>query len=289
ILDCRDRVIVALVGPPRDGDGVAEDKTWGAAMARIPALFDKVRQKAELQPSVDPSTGEPPRRGHFASLSFGVSFGGGQPVRCYHVSDKHREAVGRILQSGDVKRLAGLQSCALRFYFPKAFDHMVDALRKIRANAKEPFNFSVSEYPTATANLGPRTACVAHNDSEDYPGLPCAITALGDFDPKRGGHLILWDLELIVRFPAGCTALLSSAGLRHGNTSIAEDQRRYSFTQYCPGGLFRWHRYQGKLVKDLERSERAKMDEEGDDGWEDQLSRFSTPTELKAHRERLRG
>jgi hypothetical protein len=48
----------------------------------------------------------------------------------------------------------------------------------------------------------------------------CAITALGDFDPDKGGHLILWDLKLIIRFPPGSTILIPSTLIHHSNTSI---------------------------------------------------------------------
>jgi hypothetical protein len=66
------------------------------------------------------------------------------------------------------------------------------------------------------------------------------VTALGAFDYKKGGHLILWDCHLVIEFPPGCTILLPSAILMHSNTSILPKETRYSFTQYTAGGLFRW-------------------------------------------------
>jgi hypothetical protein len=69
----------------------------------------------------------------------------------------------------------------------------------------------------------------------------CAVTAFGDFNPKRGGHLILWECGLVVEFPPGSTILLPSATISHSNTTLQnEDERRYSFTQYTAGGIFRW-------------------------------------------------
>ncbi|KAF8139523.1 hypothetical protein K438DRAFT_1785611 [Mycena galopus ATCC 62051] len=68
----------------------------------------------------------------------------------------------------------------------------------------------------------------------------CSITALGNFDADYGGHLVLWDLKLVIRFPAGSTILLPSATLRHSNVGIAEEETRYSFTQFSAAGLFRW-------------------------------------------------
>lgn len=38
----------------------------------------------------------------------------------------------------------------------------------------------------------------------------CAITTLSDYDPKAGGHLVLWDLKLVIEFPPGSTILILS-------------------------------------------------------------------------------
>jgi len=68
----------------------------------------------------------------------------------------------------------------------------------------------------------------------------CSITALGNFDFTRGGHLILWDCKLILEFPPGATILIPSAAIFHSNIPIAAGERRYLFTQYTAGSLFRW-------------------------------------------------
>ncbi|KAJ7635424.1 hypothetical protein B0H17DRAFT_1149698 [Mycena rosella] len=70
----------------------------------------------------------------------------------------------------------------------------------------------------------------------------CAIQALGRFDPTKGGHLVLWDLELIIEFPAGATILLPSAMIAHSNipVDVRNGEERASFMQYTPGGLLRF-------------------------------------------------
>lgn len=92
--------------------------------------------------------------------------------------------------------------------------------------------------PAAAYNLGPATVCLPHRDSANLSFGICAITALGRFDPKRGGHLVLRELGLAVEFPPGATALIPSAVLTHYNTKIQEGETRYSFTQYAAGSLF---------------------------------------------------
>ncbi len=78
----------------------------------------------------------------------------------------------------------------------------------------------------------------------------CAIQALGNFDPKKGGHIVLWELRLVVEFPPGALILIPSATITHSNTPVAEGESRSSFTQYMPGGLFRWVDYGYCLVEE---------------------------------------
>ena len=90
-------------------------------------------------------------------------------------------------------------------------------------------------------NLGPKTVTVKHRDKLNKLTGWCAITALGnDFDEDAGGHLVLWDLKLVIRFPPGATILIPSALLYHSNASLPDDQKRYSLTQYTSGDLLRW-------------------------------------------------
>jgi hypothetical protein len=65
------------------------------------------------------------------------------------------------------------------------------------------------------------------------------VTAFGDYDPDAEGHLILHDLKIFIRFPPGCTILLLSASLSHGNVPVAATSTRTSFTQYCQGAFIR--------------------------------------------------
>ncbi len=100
--------------------------------------------------------------------------------------------------------------------------------------------FKSSVFASTTYNLGPRTICLPHKDFANLAFGLCAVTALGRFDPTKGGHLILWELGLVIEFPPGSTILIPSAIITHSNTSILPDETRYSFTQYAAGGLFRW-------------------------------------------------
>ena len=109
--------------------------------------------------------------------------------------------------------------------------------------------FEKTIFTATTYNLGPKTACEPHLDSGNLAFGWCAISALGDFDFTKGGHLILWELGLVVEFPPGSTALIPSALVTHSNTAISATENRYSFTQYAAGALFQWVDYDFQTVE----------------------------------------
>lgn len=100
--------------------------------------------------------------------------------------------------------------------------------------------FKKSLFAATTFNLGPRTVCKPHVDSLNLSFGWCAVTALGDYDYKKGGHLILWDLKMAIEFPPGTTILLPSATLVHSNVAVGPHETRCSMTGYTAGGLFRF-------------------------------------------------
>lgn len=82
---------------------------------------------------------------------------------------------------------------------------------------------------------------------------------LGEFDYTKGGHLVLWEVQLVIEFPSGTTILLPSATISHSNVAIANNERRYSFTQYSAGGLFRWVNNNFQRAVDYKASLKAKV------------------------------
>ncbi|SJK99854.1 uncharacterized protein ARMOST_03165 [Armillaria ostoyae] len=104
-------------------------------------------------------------------------------------------------------------------------------------------NWANSIFACITFNFGPLMLCFHHMDSGNLPFGWCTITTLGKFNYRRGGHLVLWDLKLVINFPPGSTILIPSAILCHSNTSLTCGERRYSFMQYTLGALFHWVDY----------------------------------------------
>lgn len=110
----------------------------------------------------------------------------------------------------------------------------------------------------------------------------CSITALGSFDPKAGGHIVLHELELVIEFPPGSTVLIPSAIITHSNTKIQSGENRYSFTQYAAGSLFSYidnglkskRELMESLPKSTANSLRHAEASEGDRRWQAGLAMF---------------
>ncbi|KAF9488808.1 hypothetical protein BDN71DRAFT_1533657, partial [Pleurotus eryngii] len=122
-----------------------------------------------------------------------------------------------------------------------------------------------------------------HRDTMNLAGGWCAVSALGTFDHKQGGHIVLWDAKLVVEFPAGSTILIPLSAMMHSNVSIREGETRASFTQYVAGGIFRWVDNGCQRQADFQCIDpdgyRQRM-EERRNSWKKGLSMYSTLDEL---------
>ncbi|KAI9059332.1 hypothetical protein FKP32DRAFT_1580108, partial [Trametes sanguinea] len=227
ILDRDGRVFAVLGGQPRDRSWVDINSQLGNLIARSTASYPQTPHH---------------RRGHYIAVTTGISFGGGQERVSNLVNDPDTQAMlDSLLQQSAVRRIACFQNSIMRLFAPRLHAHYAETLDALCARHPElRRNFDRSDFACITFNMGPRTATIPHRDHLNLPFGWCAITALGDFDPERGGHLVLWDLQMLIEFPPMSTILIPSAILTHSNIDIGPQERRYSLTQYSAGGLFRW-------------------------------------------------
>ncbi|KAJ7066854.1 hypothetical protein B0H15DRAFT_794250 [Mycena belliarum] len=233
LVDNASRVIGVLGGRPKGRDYLRQ--TDEAARQ-----LESARHQLNFRP--DQANG---RRGAFASVSYGISYGGGQQVPG---NLTHTPAVSKIMEvlfeMQCFSRIAGFANGIFKAWNPAVhalYTLTLDALTYDHNPAlKRNFPATFSAFAAATLNFGPVTVTYPHIDALNLAWGWCAITALGNFNPDVGGHLVLWDLKLVIRFPAGSTILIPSAILRHSNIAIASGETRFSFTQYTAAGLFRW-------------------------------------------------
>ncbi|KAE9387346.1 hypothetical protein BT96DRAFT_1080389, partial [Gymnopus androsaceus JB14] len=129
----------------------------------------------------------------------------------------------------------------LRTYNPLLYDRYKQHQDLLHAH--EPHlrrNFPNSVWSSLTVNCGPQSTTNPHVDGSNVPDGWCPVLGVGTYNFRKGGHLVLPNLKLVLEFPPGCVIFLPSALLVHYNTPIQPGETRYSITQYTAGGLFRW-------------------------------------------------
>ncbi|KIY52347.1 hypothetical protein FISHEDRAFT_28449, partial [Fistulina hepatica ATCC 64428] len=274
IVDSDGRVVIVLAGQPDDVGWESVHDEVVEALRKAHAEVDWAKEK------------ENPR-GVFDSLFCGISYGGGQkhPKNLRH-EDETKRVLDALNNDPAIIRIAHFGSSIFRTWAPRLHAHYDEYLeRLLRWDPGLKRNFTRSVWAAIAYNFGPRTITRRHRDRGNIPYGWCCVTAIGNFDPTRGGHLVLWDLKRVIQFPPGSTIIIPSAIVEHSNTTIAPSEWRYSITQYTPGGLFRWVDQGFQTKKAMETAmtsdEQAANEERLSQRWAHGLALFSTVDELK--------
>ncbi|KAL1698750.1 hypothetical protein EV121DRAFT_274210 [Schizophyllum commune] len=228
------------------------------------------------------------RRGPFPATPHGHSYGGGQQEPM-SISEPPANAphFRRILEHPAMARISGYQNGVTLGWAPELHSFLRMNRRILRTQQPDlRHNFRSSVWSATTVNYGPQTATLPHKDYANLPWGWCPITALGNFDPKRGGHLVLWELRLVVEFPPGSTIIIPSGLITHSNVPVGPGETRFSVTQYTAGALIRWidQGFQTKeaFLASLTRKQRAAEQEKAKTRYMKGLAMFSTLTELRS-------
>ncbi|EJD39887.1 hypothetical protein AURDEDRAFT_44055, partial [Auricularia subglabra TFB-10046 SS5] len=128
-----------------------------------------------------------------------------------------------------------------RFWFPKLFALYQELEREL--NAKYPdMHGAFPGFPmmSQTTNTGKKTRTPEHVDFKNALFGMCVIAVFGTFDHKKSGMLILRELKVLLPLAPGDIVFIPSALITHGNTDLAADDVRGSWTLFTAGGLFRY-------------------------------------------------
>ncbi|KAK7018428.1 hypothetical protein R3P38DRAFT_3200796 [Favolaschia claudopus] len=264
VVDADRNIFFCLGGFPDNGD---ED--WDADVA-VPAA--EGMQRAAIEVYTLPrwlrkrtSGKSTPRRGGHASKSAGASMGGGQVhPQNLALTAVHAAVLASLFASKPFRRIAGFTNMIFTAFAKQLHGFYAAEFEKVcahDANIRRNLPRHLSVFSTTTFNFGPATVTLPHIDFRNLAWGWCAITALGNYNPDRGGHLVLWDLKLVIRFPPGATILIPSAILRHSNVNIGRNETRFSFTQYTPAGIFRWAYNKFRTDKDINTSKTTTPEE----------------------------
>ncbi|KAJ7447991.1 hypothetical protein FB451DRAFT_1054112, partial [Mycena latifolia] len=116
-----------------------------------------------------------------------------------------------------------------RIFGPKlynVFDRVLDTYESHYTGSARPFHFSI--FPAATFALGNRALQPYLDD--DIAGGWTALTALGEYNKEEGGHIILWDLNRVIKFRTGSTILIPCSLVRYSFVKIVPRETRYCLT-----------------------------------------------------------
>ncbi|TFK60200.1 hypothetical protein BDN72DRAFT_779712, partial [Pluteus cervinus] len=287
ITDKDERVVVVLVGGP------THHADWSQVVKQAAQTLASVR-KDGVAAGAFPHGAQSHRRGNFVALPVGVSHGNGRlkPGNLLHPPER-KELIQRLLDDKSIRRLACYQSSVFSYYAPKLYaQYCHTLLRVFERDESLQRNFEDSIFPATSFNLGPATVSIDHTDASNVGYGLCALTAVGSFDSRQGGHLVLFDLGLMIEFPPGSVILLPSGILRHGNTTVQDHEERYSIAQYCAGGLLRWVKYGHQTAASIRNNNSklkakeilAGLDGDHADRVEEALGLFSTLDGLDSDR-----
>ncbi|KAJ3898323.1 hypothetical protein F5879DRAFT_994920 [Lentinula edodes] len=214
LLDASDRVIAILGGIPPGSSG----DEW---------------QKAQQHG----------RRGDFAFRTTGFGYGNGrkQPLNFRINGEENKRAVDDLLKNPAIRRVAGFQQSVFNSYSHKTYvEYQTTNQQLLRRHPHLRANFPGSPYAALTINAGPQSFSPPHQDPDNTVHGWCADTPLAKYNPDLGGHLVLWELRLAIRFPPGSTILFPSALITHSTVPIQGGETRFALIQYSSGRLFRW-------------------------------------------------
>ncbi|KAF8144405.1 hypothetical protein K438DRAFT_1910946 [Mycena galopus ATCC 62051] len=241
LLDRHGCIIAVLAGRPAGED-------YRAAAA---AAFCAIRDAgAEAR---FPASMRKHRRGLFAAINIGLSYGKGQTMPTWLHNKEYDALADGLLANPYLNRLVSFADSAFALWAPRVYaDYRAHdaALRRRHPHLRRPFERSV--FFCAAVNFGPNVWTYRHRDVLNLAFGWCAVQALGNFDATKGGHLVLWDLKLVVEFPPGALILLPSATIAHSNVPVQLGEERVSFTQFSASGIFRYIDNNFQTVKELQ-------------------------------------
>ncbi|KAJ3722344.1 hypothetical protein C8R42DRAFT_546030, partial [Lentinula raphanica] len=245
LLDRKDRIVAVLGGVPPASAG----SDWDENTVKLTAAMETCYKGSTFTKKQMGG-----RRGQFASRTVGYGYGNGRktPLNYKISGETNQAAIQELLRNRAVRRVVGFTDCLFNAFAHKLYQDYEATNREVlchhphlRSNFPEKTVFAA-----LTLNLGPRSFSPPHMDADNGAGGWCTDTPAGNYDPDRGGHLVLWDMGLIIRFPPGSSILFPSALITHSTLPIQEDETRYAFIQYSSGGLFRWRRNGFRSDKD---------------------------------------
>ncbi|KAJ7627258.1 hypothetical protein FB45DRAFT_749871, partial [Roridomyces roridus] len=282
LVDRTGYIIGVLVAPPLPGE------KWRTVREKAADKLREARERMSFPEaayehcrSFDDDAGFPT---HTDGYAFGGGMGSVGNVKCS--STHNAQVMDEVRADPNVRRMATYPISPFQALCHPIFsDYRSNQHDLLHHHPGLKRGFPRSPFAATTFNLGPFSVSPPHADRGNKADGFCLIGALGTFDADKGGHIVLWDYNLIIRFPAGCSVLIPSAVVTHSNTPIQAGEERFSIIQYSAGGLFRWvaNGFQSDLAWEATATEedRAQREEARQARWKNALTKFSLWKDVK--------
>ncbi|KAF8160164.1 hypothetical protein BJ912DRAFT_866001, partial [Pholiota molesta] len=226
------------------------------------------------------------RRGCFPAIPVGISHGNGRKKPGLHRNEGNEPILRELLQHSAFDRISGFANHLFKAYNGRLYDYYGKMLDDLLIKQPElSRNHPGTVFACSSINFGPKTVSYPHIDYRNLSWGWCSVTALGSYNPEHGGHLVMWDLGYAIQFPPGSTILLPSAMICHSNTTIGENETRYSYAQYTSGDLFRWvangHKNDNDWFLQASTADKALREEARKQRWAEGLGMISLVEEFQ--------
>ncbi|KAJ7016826.1 hypothetical protein C8F04DRAFT_973077, partial [Mycena alexandri] len=142
-------------------------------------------------------------------------------------------------------------------FVPSAFAALAtqkEQFLKHQSDALYPSTSSV--FSAATIEFGPH---LQETNRRHEAGSWNILLALGHYNHRHGGHIIFWDLGLVVAFPPGSCILVPTGLIRYSFVKVRPHETRYSLVQWAGAGIRRW--FQNGRRTDVEFAAQATREE----------------------------
>ncbi|KAH9857331.1 hypothetical protein C2E23DRAFT_721296, partial [Lenzites betulinus] len=181
-------------------------------------------------------------RGDFISMSTGISYGGGQtrPMNVSAKTELNANVMGSLRVQKPVKRVANFGNSAFQLFAPRLHEY-----------------------------YGKTLDALCHADPGLQPNFPNNVFASATFN--LGPRTVSVPHRDSMNLSFGMCAITAMG---------TYEPRRYSFTQYSAGGLFRWVESGHRPVKSLPRMKSKEAEALGMDRWERGIGLLSFWSEL---------
>ncbi|KAF9028261.1 hypothetical protein BDZ89DRAFT_1133723 [Hymenopellis radicata] len=232
ILDASNRIIALLGGQPREQPGKQTGMSFRAALKMAKNTIIRIMDRLPFHSH---------RRGPCKERTMGASYGGGQTQpSILRQAPNEAPFLEEMLSCEGICRIAKWADFLFKTYQPQIHERCMQSLRKLAEVLPDVAHPFPGGFPdTFWADQG------------NLAWAWCAVTALGKFNPDKGGHLIFWDLGLVIRFPPARPSF----------------SQRISLVHFTAGGLFRYVDNGCKTDKVFMETDYRKMSDEERGEW----------------------